>query len=139
MTKRTRPAGLRIRLVFSNRSWIGPGKADLLELIRETGSIAAAGRKLGMSYKRAWSLSESLNAMFQEPVIESSRGGAAFGGARLTKTGEKVLDLYRRLEAKAEKSAAAQICDLEALLAATPAEQTVEMVVDMPIDMSNRK
>ena len=66
---------------------LGPGKADLLELIAETGSIAAAGRRLGMSYKRAWSLVETLNAMFRDPLVESSRGGATFGGARLTENG----------------------------------------------------
>jgi molybdate transport system regulatory protein len=116
MSKQSRPAGLRIRLVFSSGGWIGPGKADMLEGIRATGSIAAAGRRLGMSYKRAWSLVETLNVMFEAPLVESTRGGARFGGAQLTDLGKKVLDLYRRLEAKSAKSAAREITALEALL-----------------------
>lgn len=118
MSKQSRPAGLRIRLVFSSGGWIGPGKADMLEGIRATGSIAAAGRRLGMSYKRAWSLVETLNVMFEGPLVESTRGGARFGGARLTEQGERVLALYRKLEAKSAKGAAREVAALEALLSA---------------------
>ena len=70
---------LRLRLVYPGGAMLGPGKADLLEGIRETGSIAAAGRRMGMSYKRAWSLVETMNAMFAAPLVETSRGGAAGG------------------------------------------------------------
>lgn len=76
---------------------LGPGKAMLLEFIRETGSIAAAGRKMGMSYKRAWQLVETMNRVFREPLVESSRGGADHGGARLTKAGETALSHYSSL------------------------------------------
>ena len=62
MAKRPTPSGLRIRVVLGPGVMIGPGKADLLEGIRETGSIAAAGRRMGMSYKRAWTLVEGMNA-----------------------------------------------------------------------------
>jgi molybdate transport system regulatory protein len=111
------PPGLRIRLVFEDGAMIGPGKADLLELIRETGSIAAAGRRLGMSYKRAWLLVETLNATFAAPLIESRRGGPGFGGAALTEAGERALAHYRRLQAKASRAAAAEVAALRRMRA----------------------
>ena len=89
---------LRVRIDFGDAARLGPGKADLLERIREAGSIAAAGRAMSMSYKRAWSLVEELNAAFREPLVESTRGGPGGGGARLTETGETVLAQYRELE-----------------------------------------
>ena len=91
---------LRVRLVFGDDAMIGPGKAELLQLIGETGSIAAAGRRMGMSYRRAWGLVESLNRAFRDPLVESARGGAGGGGAVLTEAGREVLELYRRLEAR---------------------------------------
>lgn len=97
---------------------MGPGKADLLALIAETGSIAAAGRRLGMSYKRAWSLVETLNGMFSVPLVERTRGGAAHGGARLTKAGARVLSLYRSLDRKSVAAAAREIGALQRMLAA---------------------
>ncbi len=115
---------LRIRLYFSNGSMFGPGKADLLTLISETGSIAAAGRRLGMSYKRAWGLVDTMNTMFAEPLVESSRGGASHGGATLTATGARVLALYRGLEANTRSGSTAEIESLEQLLAPPAAEPT---------------
>lgn len=109
------PPGLRIRLVFDDGAMIGPGKADLLELIRETGSIAAAGRRLGMSYKRAWMLVETLNDTFAAPLVESHRGGAGFGGAALTETGEQALALYRKLQARAAQATAGEVGALRRL------------------------
>ena len=108
---------LRLRLVFGARGMIGPGKADLLELIAETGSISAAGRRMGMSYKRAWTLVETMNALFADPLVERSRGGPAGGGARLTDTGRTVLARYRALETRAREAGAAEIRALEAMLA----------------------
>jgi len=110
------PVRLRLRLVFEGRVMIGPGKADLLELIAETGSIAAAGRRMGMSYKRAWSLVETMNTAFREPVVDRARGGAQGGGARLTETGRAVLDAYRRLEARTLADGAGEIGEIRALL-----------------------
>lgn len=92
------PPRLRIRIVFSEDAMLGPGKIDLLERIRDTGSIAAAGRTMAMSYKRAWSLVEEMNAAFRDPLVESTRGGARGGGARLTEAGGTVLASYRELE-----------------------------------------
>ena len=73
---------LRLRIVFGDDAMLGPGKADLLEHIRDTGSIAAAGRRMDMSYKRAWMLVEEMNGAFRDPVVSSTRGGAKGGGAR---------------------------------------------------------
>lgn len=77
---------LRILIVFSEDARLGPGKADLLERIRETGSIAAAARSMSMSYKRAWMLVEEMNNAFRDPLVDSTRGGVKGGGARLTET-----------------------------------------------------
>jgi molybdate transport system regulatory protein len=115
-----RTARLRIRIVFGDRGMIGPGKAELLERVAATGSIAAAGREIGMSYKRAWMLIETLNAMFREPVVESTRGGARGGGAVLTETGQAVLRHYRMVEAAAADGSAPHVAALSALLRDAP-------------------
>lgn len=107
---------LRIRIVFGDEAMLGPGKADLLERIRETGSIAAAGRSMAMSYKRAWSLVEEMNAAFREPLVESARGGALGGGARLTDAGQQVLAAYREIEAAAAEAGAERIGEIRAML-----------------------
>jgi molybdate transport system regulatory protein len=119
MTKQSRAPRLRIRLYFADGSMLGPGKADLLAMISETGSIAAAGRRMGMSYKRAWSLVDVMNSMFKAPLVASSRGGASHGGATLTETGEQVLALYRSLESKSRAGAEQEIQELEDLAAET--------------------
>jgi len=113
-----RPGGasLRIRIVFGRETMLGPGKADLLERIRETGSIAAAGRAMSMSYKRAWTLVEDMNGAFRDPLVESSRGGARGGGARLTEAGEAVLAHYRKLEEIMAEAGAARIGAIRAML-----------------------
>ena len=95
---------------------LGPGKADLLESIRETGSIAAAGRAMSMSYKRAWSLVEEMNAAFRDPLVDSTRGGASGGGARLTEAGETVLAHYRKLEEITAEAGAHRIHAISAML-----------------------
>jgi molybdate transport system regulatory protein len=107
---------LRIRIVFGEAEMMGPGKAELLDRIARTGSIAAAGREMGMSYKRAWMLIETLNAMFREPVVESTRGGPGGGGAVLTQTGRSVLELYRSLESEAADAGAGEIARMGELL-----------------------
>ena len=111
---------LRIRIVFAEDEMIGPGKAELLERIERTGSIAAAGREMGMSYKRAWMLVGTLNAMFREPVVDSTRGGPGVGGAVLAQNGRRVLALYRAFEAEAAEAGASQIAQLSALLRDIP-------------------
>ncbi|MEM9778651.1 MAG: winged helix-turn-helix domain-containing protein [Pseudomonadota bacterium] len=107
---------LRLRVVFPDRVMLGPGKADLLELIGQTGSISAGGRAMGMSYKRAWLLVETMNAAFRAPLVESTRGGPKGGGAELTEMGAAVLAAYRALEAKARNAGTSEIAALEAML-----------------------
>jgi len=95
----------RIRVVRDDDTIVlGPGKADLLDAVARTGSIRAAAESLDMSYMRAWNLIRTMNAAFRSPLVEKVRGGAEQGGARLTERGERVLSLYRRMEAKAEKA-----------------------------------
>ncbi|MCF8511661.1 MAG: LysR family transcriptional regulator [Rhodobacteraceae bacterium] len=95
---------------------LGPGKAELLEHIRETGSIAAAGRQMDMSYKRAWMLVEEMNAAFRDPLVASARGGAGGGGAHLTAAGDEVLRLYRTIVETAQQAAGEKIAALETML-----------------------
>lgn len=113
-------ARLQVRIFFEAGVMLGPGKARLLELIRDTGSISAAGREMGMSYKRAWMLVEEMNAAFREPLVESSRGGSGGGGARVTETGLTVLGLYRSVEDSAARAVEAQVDGLRALLVDIP-------------------
>ena len=96
--------GARLRVVIAPGIGIGPGKAELMDGIRETGSIAAAGRRIGMSYKRAWLLVSALNGHFPTPLIEASKGGRDGGGARLTALGEEVLGAYREMQARTDKA-----------------------------------
>jgi molybdate transport system regulatory protein len=107
---------LRIRLVFDDGLKVGPGKADLLELIAQKGSISAAGREMGMSYKRAWSLVDEMNAAFAQPLVQSSRGGAKGGGASLTEAGQTVLNAFRTLETKMQTAGAQEIAVISDLL-----------------------
>src|SRR3546814_20746579 len=79
-----RTVGARLRIVLEPAGAIWPGKADRLQGIKETGSIAAAGRRMGMSYKRAWYLVETMNRCFRSPVVEAAKGGRSGGGAVLT-------------------------------------------------------
>ena len=112
---------LSFRLILGDDIPIGPGKVQLLELIRDTGSIAAAGRNMGMSYKRAWHLVDTMNRCFKSPLVEASKGGAHGGGAQLTPRALKVIELYRRLENQARKAAGADLARLSRHLA-TPAD-----------------
>ena len=90
-------ARVRVSIVFESGARIGPGKAKLLESIRDTGSISAAARGMGMSYKRAWVLVDSINRAFTEPAVTAAPGGAGGGGASLTPFGAEVLDRYNRI------------------------------------------
>lgn len=95
---------------------LGPGKADLLRGIAETGSIAAAGRGIGMSYKRAWQLVDALNRHFTAPLVSATRGGARGGGATLTALGQSVLAAYEASQRAARTSSRAALGDLVAAL-----------------------
>ena len=101
-----------LRVTLSETAYIGPGRADLLELIASTGSISAAGKAMGMSYKRAWTLVQALNAGFGQILVESSRGGAAQGGAQLTEAGQMVLRLYRQMQDKTRGAITDEVAQL---------------------------
>lgn len=101
---------------------VGPGKADLLAAVAATGSITAAGRTMGMSYKRAWLLVDTMNRCFQEPLVAAIKGGAGGGSARLTPAGERVLALYRRIEAHAAEACAGDMRELAGLAVDEPPE-----------------
>ena len=92
---------------------MGPGRADLLELVGTLGSIAAAGRAMGMSYKRAWDLMEAMQDAFGTRLVDAARGGEGGGGATLTADGAQVLALYRAIEASAASASADAIRSLE--------------------------
>ena len=87
----------RIRILLGSSIAIGPGKAALLQAISETGSIAAGGRRMGMSYRRAWLLVHTMNECFRSPLVEAEKGGSRGGGASLTETGRQVLAEYREV------------------------------------------
>jgi molybdate transport system regulatory protein len=112
MKPKHRLTGARLRVVLGPGVALGPGKADLLEAIAETGSISAAGRLLKMSYRRAWLLVEELNGSFQTALVAADKGGARGGGARLTELGAKVLKHFRSMERKTQKVIAADLAAL---------------------------
>lgn len=105
-----------MRLQSADHIFIGPGRADVLQGIAETGSIAEAGRRLGMSYQRAWSLVQAMNADFAEPLVEKQRGGQTGGGAALTAAGQQVLAAYREAELAARKAALPAMRRIQACL-----------------------
>lgn len=92
---------------------IGPGKVRLLEGIRHTGSISGAAREMGMSYKRAWMLLDSINQAFKEPVVDATTGGVRGGGATLTAFGAEILERYRHLHEQADAIATDDVAALE--------------------------
>jgi len=94
----------RFRIHCGGDIALGPGKADLLALIGQTGSINRAAKRMGMSYMRAWSLVQMMNRCFKEPLVIAAHGGEGGGGAELTETGRRMLALYRQMEAKAAKA-----------------------------------
>lgn len=107
---------ITLRLTLSDRVALGPGKVDLLDLIQETGSIAAAGRRMGMSYQRAHDLVSALNADFRSPLVETVTGGVRGGGASLSILGEQVLAAYRDVERQAAAATAERLGWLRAML-----------------------
>ncbi len=99
---------------------MGPGKADLLEAIHTTGSISAAGRRMGMSYKRAWDLMDTMNHRFKEPLVVTATGGSRGGGTQVTAFGLEVLRRYRNMEAKAGEAVSEDIQGLLDMVSPQP-------------------
>ena len=103
----------RLRITRGEDIAVGPGKVDLLEAIGATGSITAAAKALGMSYRRAWLLVDELNQLFTEPVVSAHHGGVKGGGATLTGQGRRIVALYREAEAKMRSAAQGEIEAIE--------------------------
>ncbi len=106
----------RMRIRRGDTVALGPGKVTLLEAVREHGSISAAARHLGMSYRRAWLLIDELNRSLRAPATHSEQGGASGGGCTLTPVGEKIIALYREIEEEAKRHCDSQIAELTDLM-----------------------
>ncbi len=113
-------ASIRIRILCGEEIAMGQGKADLLEVIAESGSISAAGRKLGLSYRKAWLMVDEMNRCFASPVVETAKGGAQGGGARVTQLGHQALEQYRAIQARAHGAIEAELDAFRKLLASHP-------------------
>ncbi|MBW8754184.1 MAG: LysR family transcriptional regulator [Sphingomonadales bacterium] len=112
---------LKVQLYCGEEIAMGPGKADLLDAIKQCGSISAAGRAMGMSYRRAWLLVDAMNRCWQLPLVETSPGSAHGGGARVSAFGEEVLAHYRALQARIDAAAdCADFSELQDVILAEP-------------------
>ena len=107
---------LKPRILRNDAIALGPGKADLLDAIAQTGSISAAARAMNMSYRRAWLLVDAMNRSFREPLVATLAGGKKGGGAKVTDAGHAVLALYRTLQQKARAAVRHESAQLEAML-----------------------
>ena len=105
---------LKVQILRGEEIAFGPGKADLLDAIQKTGSIAAAARDMGMSYRRAWLLVDVMNRSFRKPLVETGRGGAERGGTSLTGLGRSIVAHYRALQAATAKAATPHLRKLTA-------------------------
>jgi molybdate transport system regulatory protein len=110
----------KLRVMFGTEIAIGPGKADLLEAIAASGSISESARRLGMSYRRAWLLVDTMNRCFREPVVASATGGTGGGGAQVTPFGREVLARYRKLESSVERAMDRPLAAFAELLSERP-------------------
>ena len=116
MAKNDKDFSVKIRILSGDELAMGPGKADLLDQINKTGSIAAAGRAMNMSYKRAWDLVETMNKCFKTPLVEKSKGGATKGGAIVTPFGIEILKKYRSIQKKALNTIKNDVDDFQKFL-----------------------
>lgn len=107
---------IKLQIMAGDDIAMGPGKADLLEKIQETGSIAAAGRAMGMSYKRAWDLVEMMNTCFCGPLVSKTKGGASKGGATVTPLGLDVVKHFRSLQNNASNAVEREVEDFFKLM-----------------------
>ena len=118
---RVGPLKLKAQLLCGEEAAMGPGKAELLEMIDRTGSISGAGRAMGMSYRKTWLLVDSMNRCWRDKLVEATAGGGAERGARLTPSGRQVLAAYRALEARLASVVGDEVATLEAMLREQPA------------------
>lgn len=116
----------RVRILMGEMTAIGPGRADLIDAIARTGSISAAGREMKMSYRRAWTLVETTNSSFIEPLVIASTGGSGGGGAQVTEFGRGVVEHYRAMERKAAEAISSDFAIFGKLLTPKPLIDTRE-------------
>jgi molybdate transport system regulatory protein len=127
---------VKLRIDLAPGTAIGPGKIELLEAIADSGSLSAAARRLGMSYRRAWVLLDSLNRTFTSPLATASVGGRGGGGVQVTPLGAELVRRFRRLEASVDRLAADQFATFEL---AQPAAKRVRSVTARAAKASRRK
>jgi molybdate transport system regulatory protein len=108
--------GLTLRILGRRAPAMGPGRAELLEKIAESGSISAAARDMGMSYRRAWQLVEAINKSFSQQVVVTAIGGKRGGGTQITDFGKDVISRFRAMEDKASATISKDIERFDALL-----------------------
>lgn len=121
--QRKKSAKPKVRILIGAVTALGPGKVDLLQAIADTGSISAAARTMGMSYRRAWQLAGAINRCFREDLVVTATGGRGGGGAKVTDLGHDVLRRYREMEAKAARSVTREMAAFSELLAETDPEE----------------
>jgi molybdate transport system regulatory protein len=114
--------GLMLRILAKDHPAMGPGKAQMVALIDSTGSISAAAREMGMSYRRAWQLVDALNASFKEPVVLTAVGGKRGGGTMVTDYGRALVAQFRAMEDQASAAIAADVARFNAQLRKPPAK-----------------
>ena len=115
----------RWRITGAGQIALGPGKVDLLEAIDRTGSISGAAREVGMSYRRAWLLVETMNRCFVRPLVVTARWRG--GGASLSDPGREALRLYRDIEARSLRAARGPVRNLRALLRTEPSSRLAKV------------
>ncbi|MGE0313629.1 MAG: winged helix-turn-helix domain-containing protein [Lautropia sp.] len=107
----------RLRLMHGDTIALGPGKVAVLEAIVETGSINAAAKRLGMSYRRTWQLVDAMNRAFRKPLVRTAIGGSHGGGTVVTEAGQRVIELYRRVEMNAKRASSDELRTLTGMMA----------------------
>jgi molybdate transport system regulatory protein len=112
---------IRIRIYLGDGHSVGPGKVQLLEAVREHGSISAAARSMGMAYRHGWELIDDMNQCFRSPVVTGASGGRAGGGATLTPFGEEVVRRFRAMEKRARTAMARDLAALDRQVAGAKA------------------
>lgn len=107
---------LQLRVLLNDEIAFGPGKAELLQEIRRSGSISQAAKNMNMSYRRAWQLVETMNNSFQSALVETQKGGTHGGGAKVTDFGEKILNQFRQMEQNARQTIEHDFQDISSFL-----------------------
>ena len=112
---------IKVQIYLDDEIAFGPGKCEMLGLIDKHGSISAAGRAMGLSYRRAWLLVDTMNRCFREPLVSTGKGGARGGGATLTPLGKAVWQRFRAMDEALQRCAKTDVAYLRRQLRAAVA------------------